>query len=282
MSRRIERIPYHAVKRKSVSAHMICYATPTAPAAVEAIYPHVDQIIIAYGPVKRWADWPEGGVLKRLRALPDPDGKIEINARAVWENKLQMRSWIARQVRGNYMLMLDADEIWVGLDKLLASDLKFGTPRWVNLWHDLEHWICDTPKLGSGQRWGYPVDGRGSVCPHYRFSWWRHSYRFRSHPVPVDHAGNPLTDLQTNKEVAEAVPGCEIYHLGHALPEDLMARKHQFYQERDGAPAKRHEAWHKWKGKLGLCPDGKVQEVTWELPNIVKAALPSTVLSGGR
>lgn len=272
MAERIEHLPYHAVKRRAVSAQMICYATPTAPAAVRSIYPHVDEIIIAYGPTRLWRDWPEGGILEQLRELPDPDKKIRIEARDVWTDKREMRSWAAEQFRGNYLLMLDGDEIWVGLEDWLERGPEFGSPRWVTFWHDREHWIHDTGSRNSGRRWGYPLEPFGSVCPHYRWSRWRPSFTFARHHTAADAQGNALTDLDAHRAAAGSVPETVIYHLGHALPPELIAKKHEFYQERDGAPAARHAVWDNWNGEPGLTGDGKVRKVDWELPNIVTEA----------
>ena len=278
MQERIEKIPYHACKRKAISAHMICYGTQTACEALESVYPHVEEIVIAYGRVEQAGDWPENGMLERLRAFPDPEGKIRIEARKVWQDKRIMREWAVRQCTGNYQMMLDADEIWVGLDKWLASDAPqtdWGCPRWVNLWHGGGHWIHDHSK-NLGRRWGFKLDPQGSVCPHYRYSWWRTSYYFLKHPYPVDMNGVALCSIESNQQAAEAEPGCMVYHLGHSLPPGEMTAKHAFYERRDGAdPGRvaRRRAWHDWDGTAGLTEDGIISEVDWELPDIVKRAL---------
>jgi len=279
MQSRLEYLPCHAMKRRSVSAHMICYGTPTAVEAIESVYPHVDQITIAYGRLELAGPaWPENGMLAKLRAHPDPDSKIQIEARPMWDSKAQMRNWCAQQARGNYMLMLDADEIWSGLDKWLASDrVDWGCPRWVNLWHGPEHWISDHAP-NAGRRWGYPLTPHGSVCPHYRYSWWRHSYTFTTHPVASDANLAPLCSIESNKAAANAVPETMIYHLGHALPLDMMKAKHLFYERRDGAGAgrtARRRAWAEWDGKTGKMVDGVVRDVTWDLPHLVLKAFDS-------
>ena len=274
LGRRAEALPYHAVSERRLSAHMICYGTPTAPAAVEAVYPYAHEIVIAHGPTKLWQGWPDGGVLEALRAIPDPDGKIRIEARDVWDNKLEMRSWCSGRVSGNYMMMLDADEIWTGLDELMASDVDWGCPRWVNLWHGPGHWIYDVPE-SEGRRWGRKIEPFGSGCPHYRHSWWRPSYWWVQHHTPVDHAQNVLINRGANEDAARALTRACIYHLGHALPAELMAAKHSFYERRDGADpgrVERRKVWAEWDGKVGRMPDGIIEPVTWELPEIVQKA----------
>ncbi len=283
MQERLERLPCHAMRRKSVSAHMLCYGTPTACEAIESIYPYVDQIVIAYGRLDLAGPcWPENGMLAKLQAHPDPDGKIQIEARGQWNSKVQMRNWCTKQARGNYMLMLDADEIWVGLDRWLASDkVDWGCPRWVNLWKGPAHWIADH-SANAGRRWGYALAPFGSVCPHYRFSWWRHSYTFTTHPVASDASLSPLASIESNREAAEAVPEAMIYHLGHSLPADMMAAKHLFYERRDGADAgrvSRRKAWADWSGKCGEIGDGIVKAVRRKLPHLVLKAFQS--MEGG-
>jgi len=276
MGDRIEQLPFHAIKRKSVSAMMICYATPTTPEALEAVYPHVDQIVIAYGPVGSWSGYADNGVLEALRKFPDPEHKIIIEARKRWQSKLDMKAWAASRLTGNYLLLLDADEIWIGLDKWVADKhMLWATPRWVNLWHSGKHWIHDAGKP-PGTRWGTKLEPFGSVCRHYRFSYWRPSYRWSKHHTVVDYAGNVIQNAVRNMKRAQLLPEVVIYHLGHAMDKPLMQRKHAFYQSRDHAPASREIAWNRWSGKLGECGDGIIKKVDWELPDIVKRALKRT------
>lgn len=267
MQKAVERLPYHSLQTRKISACMICYGTPTATKAVEAVYPHVHEILIAYGPVELYRGSPENGVLEQLRALPDPEHKIKIDARPVWVDKREMRASLAARITGNYQLVLDADEIWVGLEYWQAA---FACPRWINLWHTGDFWIHDAEP--DGTRWGGSL-GVGSVCSHYRFSWWRPSYRWRVHHSPVDAAGNHLHTYTSARAAQEANPYTMIYHLGHCLSSGLMRAKHSFYEARDNAPADRRLAWEGWDGKLGPCPDGIVAPVTWPLPQIVQEAV---------
>jgi len=266
-------LKYHAIKRKSISAHMICY-WGFIPESIEAVYDYVDEINIAYGPTaltKNMGVKPDGS-LEKIKAFPDPDNKIKLKIEDVWQNKLEMRNWCARNSGGNWHMLLDADEIWVGLDKWIESDFPFSAPRWVNFWHNENYWIYDSAKL-CGRRWGKKVKPHGSVCPHYRWSWWRNSYKFIKHPVLADAEDRPLH--LPDKIIVEGVPSCIIYHLGHALPKHTMKAKHDFYLKRDGADAgriKRKDVWHNWNGKTGDFGDGIIEKVNWELPAIIQKA----------
>jgi len=291
MQKSVDRIPHHAMKRKSVSAQMLAY-WGFVPESIESVYDHVDEIVVAYGRCPEAAHIDDGS-LDRIRAYPDPDKKIFIEARAVWENKKVMRQWCADHSSGNYSLVLDGDEVWVGLKDLFDSGVNFGSPRWLNFWHDEEHWIHDDPvnrsaTSAAGQRWGFAVEPYGSYCPHYRWSWWRRSYYWHHHSMPASMSGEllftknstePPKDYTSESEMcAQMVPKCCIYHLGHALPMEVMEAKHQFYLNRDGKDDGRRQrmaSWHNWKDKVGECGDGIVERVTWKLPGIVQRAFES-------
>lgn len=272
MAKTIKSLRHHAIKEKVVSAHMICYWGFT-PEAMESIYSHVDQITIAYGPTEIAKRTPPDGSLEMIRNFPDPDNKIKLEVRDCWLDKKQMRQWCTNQNWGNYHLMLDGDEIWVGLDKWIEAGIDFACPRWVNFWHNENHWVYDTSKM-AGLRWGKKVEPHGSVCPHYRWSYWRPSYYWRRHPTLVDQ--NNKTMHRMDLEVIKTMSDTMIYHLGHALPKRIMQAKHEFYRRRDGDNSgrrKREDVWHGWKGKLGDCGDGIIEKVDWELPDIVKRAM---------
>jgi len=270
MAEQIDHIPYHTIKRPTITAQLVAY-WGFLPEAVESIYNLVDQIVIAYGRVNH-APVLDDGSLALIKSLPDPDGKITLRVEERWPDKREMRVWCSSQAVGNRMLILDGDEIWDGLDEWILSGNIWGSPRWVNLWHGPGHWVHDA-KIGTSPRWGGPLKPFGSPCPHYRWSQWRRSYGWKKHHSPVDQDGNNLT--ARNEGPAVSVPACTIYHLGHALPTAVMKAKHRFYLERDGNDAQRQRrqtAWHNWDGNLGDCGDGVVSPVAWELPPLVRKA----------
>lgn len=271
MKRRIETLPHHAIKKSRISAHCIAF-WGFCPEAVEAVYPHVHEIVIAYGPTELNKDVKPDDSLKLIKGLDDPENKIRLEVRKAWRDKLEMRQWCTDRISGNWHMMLDGDEIWIGLDKWLAQRVPFTAPRWVNLWHGADHWIYDSPRL-AGKRWGRKLEPYGSICPHYRWSWWRASYTWRRHPVLADCNGNALH--KPNEIAKEKDPTCVIYHLGHALPPRIMDAKHKFYLRRDGSDAgrvARRDVWHKWAGETGETDDGVVQKVNWEIPEIIRRA----------
>lgn len=264
MRKTLESLPLHSFERPSISAQLICY-WGLLTQSIESIYPYVDEINVAFGPVEH-AEQINDGSLAKLQSYPDPEHKIKIEIRENWKNKQEMRQWCSNQSTGNYNLVLDGDEIWVGFESLLNNIPFIYTPPWINFWHDSNHWVH-----GGRNRWGDKLNPYGSRCPHYRFSWWRKSYSWKKHhALPCDASGEYLinkTDM--------IIPGCYIYHLGHALSKEVMEKKHSFYLDRDGhdkSRQQRQDAWHNWDGSLGKCGDGIIEFVTWEKPKIIERA----------
>jgi len=284
MPERVQAHPFHAVTRTRLSVSMIAYATPGVESCLAALYPQVDEINIAYGPVPFWRKFPEGGILERIQDFPDPEHKISVDARKVWPDKRVMWESCGSRATGNYMLLTAADMIWVGLDKWLSAGHKFATPRWVNFWHDFKHWVYGPDAAtslitGHALRWGESLPPFGSACHHHLFSWWRPSYTWKTHTQPRDSEGRSLFSSKANLAAATKTPETVCYHFGHALPDDIMRQKHRFYLDRDGgkaavdvALAARESMWHNWTGKTGPHGDGIIAPVDWELPDEVLAA----------
>ena len=265
MRDRVDALPRHTFKGRRVSAQMIALYGPFVQEALASVYDHVDEILIAYGPTQTWRGLPVTGCLPLIESFPDPDGKIKLEVRAEWADKREMRDWCARNATGNYMLKVDADEIWDGVPAWLDAGVEWGCPRWVHFWHDAGHYV-------TGGRWGNVLDPHGTTGSHYRWSWWRASYRYNRHQSPDDASGQKIHDPAANKRAQAETPGSCIYHLGHVLPAGMMYAKHSFYEQRDKAVANRRAAWKDWDGKLGECGDGDIRAVDWELPPLVMQA----------
>jgi glycosyltransferase involved in cell wall biosynthesis len=260
---------------KRVSAQLICYYGPTVAEAIASVYPHVDEILIAYGPTLLWKDKAPDNALELIKAFPDPDKKIKLEIRDVWQNKTEMRQWCATNATGNRMLIFDADEIYHNLDKWIEADPLAGCPRWVHFWHDADHYVTDR---AGDQRWGRYDEGTvGAMHPHYRWSQWRRSYHFAgSKGVRGQDIKEQSLNTRKLTEEADAVcPECVIYHLGHTLSKERMKEKHDFYLRRDGrneGRTARKKAWHDWNGTTGEQADGVIRKVDWKIPSLVKKA----------
>ena len=276
MERHIESLPFMNFGAKRVSAQMIVYYGSTVQEAIASIYDHSDEIIVAYGCTALWSGFPDTGVLDLLHDCPDPDKKIRIieAPRECWENKGEMRRACQAKMTGNYLLIVDADEIYHGLDKWIENDIDFGCPRWVHFWHDLDHYVVDSAGM---DRWGKPHELGGGIHNHFRWAYWRYSNQWYSTrgTVAKDANGQRLTAATKMRAAVARSPETCIYHLGHVLDPKLMSAKHEFYLTRDGRDAgrvRRATAWHNWNGELGDCGDGIIQKVGWDLPELVQTA----------
>jgi len=274
MPKDVARIPMHGFGSRTTTAVMIAYYGPTIHEAIEAIYSHVECIRIAYGPIELWKNFPSDGTLQRIRDFPDPQKKIFVEDRPLWKDKREMREWTTQKIDTSHVMVVDADEIWTGFPAWKSAEIDFGSPRWVHFWHDLDHCVVNPSGWGMS-RWGEAISPFGTAAPHYRWSWWRPSYRWTSHCIAADRMARPICSEITNKGSALRVPGAVIWHLGHVLDRKLMKAKHQFYLDRDGNDPKRRkrmEIWHNWNGKLGDCGDGVIKQVNFEVPEIVRRA----------
>jgi len=276
MKSRIEGFPYHFSKnRQSVTANMICYYGPTVQEAIESVYPYVDEITISYGPTEMWKHVEPDNCLDLIEAYPDTENKIKLKKKDVWQNKREMRQWGADNSFGNRMLIVDADEIYHGLEDWLKYDIIYGCPKWVHFWHDIEHYVVDNGVV----RWGNVHDKGipGTIYNHFRWTHWRNGHRFASNKgtTGIGGDGKTLSDGKHTKQAVEACPNTVIYHLGHVLNPELMKAKHEFYRKRDGDNAgrqNREKAWHSWSGEAGLTKDGLVKNVDWGIPELVVRA----------
>jgi len=241
------------------------------PQSIESVYEHCEEINVAFGPTPG-APPIDDGSLERLKAMPDPDNKIRIHERDMWAHKKEMREWCSSNSNGNFQILLDGDEIWENVEAWLRDGSDYGAPNWLNYWHSAEHYIRDSA-VWKGMRWGSEVEPGILWHGHYRSSFWRKCFSWKTHSSPQDHTGDKLSMYKTN--TMERMKAClltRIHHVGHCLSREVMEAKHTYYKNRDGAPDTRREAWHNWNGKLGECGDGIVSKVFWELPQLVRDA----------
>jgi len=265
-----------------LSAIMSVYAAEdTVLEAIASVYPYVDDLTIAWGRDECF-DWKADGTLDLLRALPDPDHKVRLIERQVWPGRRQqsrnaMRRACCERLVASHLLILDADEIWAGLDTYRAAletgAVAGGTPLTVTFWHGPEHWIHG----GSFNRWGtrFPWPYSGAVSPLSRLFPWSASHRWSGiHVMPRDASGAEVWPTAWNgiRHAAASVLGnrCTLYHLGHALPRAKMAEKAQFYEAYDGRRGRTR--WAEWDGSCGPTGDGVVEAVSWPLPPLVARA----------
>lgn len=287
MCRRVDRVPYLHGGQVRISVVMNAwYCGSTVQHALASVYDHVDEIIVALGREAIWP-WPTDDTVAKMHAFPDPQAKLRFveppGGGLVWPGRTEdecrqgMRRACCAKVTGNYLLILDGDELWHGLgayrQALEQRQVQGGCPLGVTFWHNAEHHIISS----SLERWGERSQATqwGTVWPHVRLVPWRYSYRWRKHVVPVDAQGQPVWRPEMNRyTVSVLLDRCVLYHLGHALGRRRMTVKKKFYAEVEGQEPQQ-DAWMKWEGKLGDCGDGHVERVTWQVPDIVQQAFAS-------
>jgi len=87
---------------------------------LRAVYPLVDKIAIAYGPVPVMKVWMPDSTINRVLEFPDPDKKIVLCVRDDWKSITHMVEWTYSQSKELYF-KLDGDEI---ISPELAQEIR--------------------------------------------------------------------------------------------------------------------------------------------------------------
>ncbi len=245
---------------------MICYhSAPTVQSALESIYAHVDEIVIAYGPL---ADWPfrsDDGTLDLLVDFPDPDKKINLVAAREWPDRKTMRASTAERMTGNYHLMIDSDEVWSDMgpwmEWVAAEQPLSAHAPWITPFRGLKHWVYSMPVPRFRGWGGRPLRcGFGSARRRYHFSKWGPGYYWKTHwRVHTPEGKNLFRCSQLNSTLPT-----RFWHFGYSLPTRYVREKTQYYQFHcPGLPAnhrqnerRKEDAWFGWDGQEGLLTTG--------------------------
>ena len=266
-----------------VSAVMNAYfCAETIPFVLEAVYPHLHQILITYGRDGIW-NWPEDNTLEILKSFPDPQNKIKIIVQKVWKGgskdriRIRRREACLEHMTGTHLMILDGDEIWTGFNHYIRAlqegRIKGGCPLGVTFWHN-ERWQITNQALS---RWGEPCKylPYGTIWPHTRIVPWKKGYKWIMHVVPKDEKGNKLWQNEWNRDTVKALgTDCVLYHMGNMLTQHKMKTKKRFYAETDNK-SKEEAAWLNWteeKG-AGVGGDGHVLPITHKIHGIVRRCI---------
>lgn len=130
---------------------LVLNGMPFIEYAIKAIYPFAHEIIIFEGPVEKalFASNVDGsskdGTTEIINNFPDPEKKMIIS-RGIWEEKLEMLNKALEYVTGDYIWLVDSDEIWKGddIDKIiniLHSDPEITQMNFIpdNFWKGFEY-----------------------------------------------------------------------------------------------------------------------------------------------
>jgi len=195
--------------------------------SIESVYPLADRIIIVEGgndyavaaglcgPDRRSTD----GTLDAIRAVDDPERKVEIVTGA-WRDKAEQRNAYAARLRpGDWMLLMDGDEVFyeAGLWRLSALMHRHEViiPGFHLFWNDF-----DTVGTGVWDKF-----------PQVKAVRWRAGYRYRDHNCPCDAQGRPVTrsgGVCRTKEKLYA-------HYSWVKPIEKLRAKAAYYELQPGA-----------------------------------------------
>jgi len=210
-----------------VACYIVLNEEEYLAASIESVYPLANRIIIVEGgndfavranwcgPDKRSTD----RTLEVIAGLTDPEGKIEL-IQGAWRDKTEQRNAYAARLRpGDWMLLMDGDEVFGedGLWRLsyLMHHHEVIIPSFWSFWNDFR-------TVGAG-RW--------DAVEQVKVVRWREGDHYRSHTVPCDAAGRPVTmngrpKLRTGERL--------FFHYSWVKPVAKLRRKAEYYEQQVG------------------------------------------------
>jgi hypothetical protein len=192
----------------------------------------VDQILIVEGAVSKmvelgYKESSEDGTYEAIERLLDKDylNKIEIIQKDTpWDNKIEMQNSIAKRVRGEVYVKMDADEIWKPstlmdvVSILLESDADFLRMPFHHFWTNFE-----TVAKDNNGKWS---------TKHPRVWKWRTGmYHLKSFNFFVS---DPKERLPVKEPFFDGIEyeGDGIYHMGWARSLKYTSQKLDYYAKR--------------------------------------------------
>lgn len=212
--------------------------------SIRSIYEFVHEIIIIEGAVQNMDHaTPDGHSTDRtlsiVRNMGDPDKKIRIihSPDRFWKDKAAMRNAYIRLVTGNFLMTVDADEVYRRKDiqqfitGILENPRKICFPiPFLHFWKDFWHTTI-------GSVWN-------DLMPrHYRLRGGEH---YRSHAVLSDAKGTLMNGMDRNGGYdmqSITIQGVSIFHYGYVKKQKNVTNKLQFYHRRGQAVMDTFSAW---------------------------------------
>jgi len=210
-----------------VACYIVLNEEEFIQASIESVYPLADRIVIVEGgndyavaaglckPDKRSTD----ATVERIKALPDPDGKIEL-IQGAWRDKAEQRNAYAERLKpGDWMLLMDGDEVFYesGLWRVsyFMHHHELIQPQFDLFWNDF-HTVAR---------------GIWDSFPQIKALKWREGYHYRDHNCPCDKNGNRVTASVRIKTVKERLYA----HYSWVRPVEKLRRKAAYYERQPGA-----------------------------------------------
>ncbi len=211
-----------------VACYIVLNEAEFVQASIESVYPLADRIVVveggndyavaasSCGPDKRSTD----DTVERIRQIADPDGKIEL-IQGAWRDKAEQRNAYAARLRpGDWMLLMDGDEVFYNNGLWRLSSLMHAheiiQPLFDLFWNNFH-------TVGAG-RW--------EAFPQVKVVRWHEGYRYRDHNCPSDASGR----LVGARREARALVLEPLYaHYAWVKPLDKLRAKAAYYERQPGA-----------------------------------------------
>ena len=194
--------------------------------SLKSIYPHAHEIIIVEGAVEKalFAANLDGssidGTVEFIKSFPDPQRKIKL-FQGLWPEKAEMQDYALRYVTGDYVWLIDSDEVYKDehieqVRRVLSGDPEITQINFIpyNFWKGLDYVFKS------------PIFERPEV--HYRRVFkYRYDARFVSHRPPTllyPQLGTTADKLKVVDGFATRRMGIEMFHYSYVLKKQVRQK----------------------------------------------------------
>jgi hypothetical protein len=216
---------------------------PFVEGVLKTWYPHVEQIVVAEGPVEFWVNrgyrHSTDGTLEYLCRFPDPDDKITTFTMEMghWKDKLEMcQAWYSCLNDDiTHVAVMDADEFMLDEDILHVKKLL---NRYDSVGLMLRTFV------GGFDRY---LTGFEQKQDTIRFLHREPGDEYVTHRPPT--IGKPHTEGRHLDSLMMAQQGIYLYHYSHVLPSQVKAKElyyASYMGNRNVIPDYYEGAWKPW------------------------------------
>jgi hypothetical protein len=191
--------------------------------SLDSVYPYVDRIDIAEGAIEKLRGYSSfsgsstDDTLQIIENYPDPKHKIRL-IRHHWQSKDHMQHHLWQVCQGQWMLLIDGDEIVDNMKaaRKFCSEHTDGSmvharfERFYSFWHDFHHIAYSLNPLSPWAQFGM-IHGFliWMGLPGLSFA--------ATHSFPIDGIGRPLhVDNPKYRKRQGFLDGVFVYHFGEA------------------------------------------------------------------
>jgi len=213
---------------------------PFVEGVLKTFYPHVDQIVVAEGPVKFWQNrgykHSADGTLETLTYFRDPDQKILVLP-GQWQDKLEMcQAWFSKLNDDiTHVAVMDADEFMHAKDILHVKSLL---GRYDSVGLMLRTFVGGFTHYLTGFEQKQDTIRFLLRCP---------GDEYISHRPPT--IGQPHQEGRHLDSLAMAQMGVYLYHYSHMLPSQVKAKERYYASyigDRNVIPNYYENVWKPW------------------------------------